>query len=1389
VTVSGTAVSGETDLPQPSFYVSFEDGLEPQIAAKGTVAKYVSRVTSGTAQFVPGIAGQGLCVGHGSGQYTREGNMHPDEGTVTLWARALGWAPDDGGQHSFLATSYITDGANRALSYYGLLKYHAVKGWPEDANNALNVTAYYAATQDGKTIGCSVAVLAPKARVATLWRARAWHFYAFTYNRKLRDVTLYMDGLPVAHKRVPGLPDQLGALIVLGNGHRPAPDLVVDEVRLYKTELTDSQVRRLYELDAHRTPAPISSPVARAKTVREKAPSKPAPVAAGKPLSPAEANPLLHVPPCIKPPTIDGRFSETEWAGAAAITGFRSINGQGLDYRQARAYFTYDRTHLYLCVRSPIFPKGRRLSAMHKRRDIKWYGDDVIEMLIDPHRRNHQGARPYYYFIGSSAGLIFDLKSMPGIGQESDRGWNGKWQFENSVDADWWTAELAIAQGELSERPIQDQDTWCFNFTRTYTGPVTWTTWSRQGLICRPGGAGEICFNRNAPCVRLLSLTDLLAGKVGLEMELRTAAGAADEVVECRFAVVTSGKTVFEKVLERTLRAGRPERIVLDEAAPLGEANRLDIQVRSKESGVDYFRDRIPFARTTPKPTLMATRQDAYLYGVRYLPSQHRIHVDLDLSSFEHLKRVDNVQFQALDPKGRIVAQAPLPLVDEVGTLSIEFDAPDGVYRARVLVKDEAGKALSSRDLEFVKRTYPWSHGRTRPDTRKVLQPWTPIKVSDEVIRCWGRQYQLGPTGLPHQITSTQPEPSWGRPADASILAAPVRLVAERAGRQLALRPLAPQPDLVEAADDRVRFESRFEAPGLQGHLRGTAEYDGHFWYELTVDESKPLEHLRLEISLRAPYGRYLHAVTDVLRSGMVGIRLPERQGALWQAGGMVRTFYGTFTPYVWLGDEDRGLCWFADSDRGWRHDDEDELIEIVRDGGAVTLVVRLFTRATGHRADQTIGFGLMATPVKPRPVGWRIWSADPDWPPVEGTRRYAPFFHANNCWDSSTIVGNYPYDMALHCQRLGQEKARRRMDKLWMYTSPYNAGGISLPELVAYRGEWIEDGEIRAGNYSARMHKQRFFNTDDKGAYTVANNNLVPSFVDYLHWCLDDLLRHDGIDVLYEDNDYPRSLVDLEQGFGYRRPDGRLQPECNIRLLRHYQKGVQALFQRHGRADFPNTISHMSTSTVVPYLSFAHIAYNGEWREVSKKELDFIDRWPLDYFLAEGMGRNYGLVPCWLPMMRYAPLIHHPEDYRLVLRGLIGTLLLHDICLWSSPHREVAECVNIEKVKARFGMGQADVRFYGYWSNAPVVSTGDKDVKCSIWHRPGKVLAVCLNRSRQSKRIRLRVSLAKLGLGAARCADAENTRPPPARASDGWAELDAEVGAHDFRLFSVKAE
>ena len=87
-----------------------------------------------------------------------------------------------------------------------------------------------------------------------------------------------------------------------------------------------------------------------------------------------------------------------------------------------------------------------------------------------------------------------------------------------------------------------------------------------------------------------------------------------------------------------------------------------------------------------------------------------------------------------------------------------------------------------------------------------------------------------------------------------------------------------------------------------------TGECDGFCWYDVQLSPKRPvkLSLLRLEIPRLAPTARYLHAANFTWTYLSTG--LPE-YGGQWS---------DKFKPYVWLGDEERGLAWCAESDRGW---------------------------------------------------------------------------------------------------------------------------------------------------------------------------------------------------------------------------------------------------------------------------------------------------------------------------------------------------------------------------------------------------------------------------------------------------------------------------------------
>src|SRR5947209_3923614 len=168
---------------------------------------------------------------------------------------------------------------------------------------------------------------------------------------------------------------------------------------------------------------------------------------------------------------------------------------------------------------------------------------------------------------------------------------------------------------------------------------------------------------------------------------------------------------------------------------------------------------------------------------------------------------------------------------------------------------------------------------------------FTAVEVTAERFSCLGRETELGDFLLPKHVTAA------GEP----VLASPARLVSE----PNLLGGLHGGATVRSNDGDSASLEWSAESADLRASSRMTADCDGFCWYEIRLEPRHPikLQSLRLEIPRVASTARYLH--TAAFSWSNVSGGLPE-MGGKWA---------GAFLPYVWLGDEQRGLAWCAESD------------------------------------------------------------------------------------------------------------------------------------------------------------------------------------------------------------------------------------------------------------------------------------------------------------------------------------------------------------------------------------------------------------------------------------------------------------------------------------------
>ncbi len=225
-----------------------------------------------------------------------------------------------------------------------------------------------------------------------------------------------------------------------------------------------------------------------------------------------------------------------------------------------------------------------------------------------------------------------------------------------------------------------------------------------------------------------------------------------------------------------------------------------------------------------------------------------------------------------------------------------------------------------------------------------VPAPWTPLVVGGSAVKSWGRDYRFDRSLLPTEIVTS----------GASVLASPISLVGRVAGRP------------VTWGNESIRFDhitptcvtgsGSATAEGLKVTGKTTVEYDGMIRVDIEIapsGKSVNIEELLLEMPVRADNARYLY-------------HFPGQWGSVANSGFLPESGWShAFKPFVWLGDEDRGLAWFCESDENWSPADPKRALTIERSEGRAVLRCHLIERATELKDPLKYTFGFQATPVK----------------------------------------------------------------------------------------------------------------------------------------------------------------------------------------------------------------------------------------------------------------------------------------------------------------------------------------------------------------------------------------------------------------------------------------
>jgi len=597
----------------------------------------------------------------------------------------------------------------------------------------------------------------------------------------------------------------------------------------------------------------------------------------------------------------------------------------------------------------------------------------------------------------------------------------------------------------------------------------------------------------------------------------------------------------------------------------------------------------------------------------------------------------------------------------------------------------------------------PWV-GSPAGRGQELLPPWTPIQVEGKNVQVWGRTYSFGDLPFPQSIVARERE----------LLAAPITLAGSSDGKMLDWKTGA--FTITEASPARVRATVRASAEPLVCEAGYLVEYDGMLRCDLRLTPTRPeitLDGLSLEIPLRSEHARYLHF-------------WPGRWGSAYNSRAVPEEgFRGPFKPFFWLGDEWRGLAWFAESDENIFGVDPERVIEVQRQGDRTLLRIHLIGQPFQVRQSLTYTFGLQATPVKPAlPDAWdyRICHMGnygiEDNPPgiLDQLAKYGVktiCFHEH--W---TDIQNYPE--TTHGEKLHRlvKACHERGLQLLLYHG-YEMSTIA-PEWDQYHEECLV--EPRAGGYKRKP---------EQTAYIVCYRS---HWQDFLCEGIDKLMDEYGIDGVYLDGtSEPWGCRNQRHGCGYVKPDGSIGTTYPIFAVRETMRRIHTIVKKHNPQGQVNV--HQSTCMVIPTLAYATSYWDGEQLQSVKRPGSPWEVLPLDAFRAEFMGHNWG-VP--------AELLWYPSG-PFTRREAMAVALLHDVPVRPSSMADVAVASRMWQTFDDFGRHEA--QWIPYWESRGLVKAETESVQVSLYNRPGRgLILVAANLSGQECQTKLQLDLTALG-------------------------------------------
>jgi hypothetical protein len=683
-------------------------------------------------------------------------------------------------------------------------------------------------------------------------------------------------------------------------------------------------------------------------------------------------------------------------------------------------------------------------------------------------------------------------------------------------------------------------------------------------------------------------------------------------------------------------------------------------------------------------------------------PSRKELCLELNYGAFEDQGNVKQylIEFGKHSKSFQRKSQIPWEKIN----LSTS-DVSPGEYNIEVSLADSAGKKLATQKLAYTKEgNEPWLNNTIGIIKDYVPSPYTPMQIKGRTVEISGRKITLSETGLPEQIESK----------GISLLKNPVKLEAVCDGKKVSMK-----------ASSAFKFENiqRDDSLGTavvtlgpwEGSLTQTVSFDGFCWYEINLHSAAQVTAQDMAIEIRLP--------NELARSyQLAGVDFKKTQLSLEESLGDVLAGNMSlgFTPQVWLGNEEAGLAWLAESYKGWQVSNDRKIIEIIHENDAVLLRINIIDEPVKLSGQLNLAFGLQASPVKPITERMQhcMWGPGVYEDMLPQTNVYGAYCGNDSSSPLYAMYCGLP-EPARPEQCL---KEAERQKKTSCNVTPYSTLtwlSLGVSEMKIYGGDWYlgQPWSSTAG-LNANPEPIGLCDTEDK------------NYQDFMVWRFVNLWNAYGGSSVYYDLFSPHQNTSPEHNKGYTTRTGETAYPFPIRSVREISRRLYIAYHQKN-PDFA-CFANAGGGFWLPLVGFIDACCGQHTENVDK----YPEMLTYDRYRSCFLGYPIGVKTLFLPNLNSPARVAKME----MSHYLAGIILNHNTTMWSCfiDRAAVDPYFRIYHGKDEWPVQ----RFLPYWKYPNLTTLDPNKFKVSGWYNEKARKGLLCIASLSAEPVRVPVSL-----------------------------------------------